>query len=75
MDKQFTEWALLWSQRQNALHVEELALTMSKNRQAYTEDKAGDYVLLHIGTHDEVIAAAEVCHATLSNRAIEKGLA
>lgn len=62
-------WVLLWSRQQNAFHVEELTVMLSRNRQAYARDVGGDYRVLHIGYREEVDATAEACRATLQRRA------
>lgn len=47
-------WVLLWSQSQNALHVEPVEDMLSSNRQAYSEDRRTDYVPVCID-HEEVV--------------------
>ena len=61
-------WVLLWSQRQNALHVETLERHASSNREAYADNRAGDYRLLLVGTRDEVEATAAAIRPTLAQR-------
>ena len=53
------QWVLLWSQRQNALHVETLDRHLQANLRACGDDQAGDYRLLVIGSRAEVDSAAE----------------
>lgn len=53
------KWVLLWSQRQNALHVETLDRHIQANLQACGDDQAGDYRLLVIGPRAEVDSAAD----------------
>jgi hypothetical protein len=62
------QWVLLWSQSQNAVHVETLADMLSANRAAYRDNQARDYVPLYLGTRPHVDAAASFCQATLSQR-------
>lgn len=61
-------WVLLWSQRQNALHIETLDTMYTNNRNAYRDNRAGDYRLLLIGTREEVDATAESLRNTIANR-------
>ena len=63
------QWALLWSQQQNALHVETLAQHCSANRQAYADNRSGDYRMLLVGTRGEVDATAASIRPTLATRA------
>lgn len=62
------QWALLWSQAQNALHVETLAQHTSSNRQAYADNEPGDYRMLLVGTRAEVDATAASIRQTLVQR-------
>ena len=64
-------WVLCWSQRQNALHVETLERHASSNREAYAENRPGDYRLLLVGTRDEVDATASSIRPTMALRADE----
>jgi len=61
-------YVLLWSQRQNALHVEPLERHLSLNRQAYRDNTGGDYRLLFIGTREEVDQAADAIRNTIRER-------
>ena len=63
------QWALLWSRSQNALHVETLAQHCSGNRQAYAENRPGDYRLLLVGTRSEVDTTAASIRQTMATRA------
>lgn len=62
------QWVLLWSCAQNALHVETLAQHTSTNRQAYAENRPGDYRLLLVGTRAEVDATAASIRPTTAQR-------
>ena len=64
------QWVLLWSCAQNALHVETLAQHTSTNRQAYAENRPGDYRLLLVGTRAEVDATAASIRPTIVARKI-----
>lgn len=59
---------LLWSQRQNALHIETLDQHLSLNRQAYRDNQGGDYRVMFIGTREEVDNAATALRNTISDR-------
>ncbi len=51
-------WVLLWSQSQNALHVERLTDMQKTNLEAFTENRRLDYVPLQIGSRAAVDWAA-----------------
>lgn len=48
------QWTLLWSQQQNALHIETLSETFNINRRACMHNKPGDYRVLMIGCREDV---------------------
>lgn len=52
------QWVLLWSQKQNALHVETLPETLAINRRACIHNKPGDYRVLMVGSHEDVSATS-----------------
>lgn len=62
------QWVLLWSQSQNAFHIERLEDTLAKNRVAYREDRRMDYVPLVMGSKEFVSSNADFCHGTLAGR-------
>lgn len=62
------QWVLCWSQSQNALHVETLTQHASKNREAYADNRPGDYRLLLVGTRAEVDATAASIRPTMVQR-------
>lgn len=62
------QFVLLWSQAQNALHVEPLARCITLNRQAYADNRPGDYRLLLVGTRAEVETTADSIRPTLIAR-------
>jgi hypothetical protein len=66
-----TTHVLLWSQRQNALHIEETELMLSSNRAAYRENRSMDYVPLWFGTLAQCQTTALNLHGTMSKRAHE----
>lgn len=61
-------WVLLWSHKQNALHIEPLERTLELNQRAYTDNKPGDYRLLFVGYREDVDAAARSCRHMLKGR-------
>lgn len=61
-------WALLWSQRQNALHVEPLDAALSSARKSYADDSPGDYRILFIGPRELVEGAADAMRNTMAAR-------
>jgi hypothetical protein len=61
-------YVLLWSQRQNALHIEPLEFMFTNNRNAYRDNRGGDYRLLLIGTREEVDATCDSMRSTMANR-------
>lgn len=68
------QWVLLWSQRQNSIHIQPLEECLSKNRQAYKDNRPPDYVPLFVGERAPVTAAASHCSGTLLDRELELGL-
>lgn len=62
------QWVLLWSCAQNALHVETLAQHTSTNREAYAQNRPGDFRLLLVGTRAEVDATAASIRPTMVQR-------
>jgi hypothetical protein len=60
---------LLWSQRQNALHIEEIEARLSANRLAYRENSPTDYIPLMFGTSDQCQGTANNLHGTMASRA------
>lgn len=70
-----TSHVLLWSQRQNALHVEETEAMLSANRKAYRENRPMDYVAMCFGTLEQCQTTANNLHGTLTARACEKATA
>lgn len=70
-EQQAVDWyVLLWSQRQNAFHIERHKHMLDANRRAYAEDRCIDYVPLIIGTHDFCYGMADKLRATLQRRAL-----
>ena len=63
------QWALLWSGRQKALHVESVEDMLTANRAACAADVSRDYVPLCIGTRAEVEEATAQLRPVLMLRA------
>lgn len=61
-------WVLAWSQRQNALHIEPLQRHTSLNREAYADNRPGDYRMLLVGAKADVDATAASIRPTLIAR-------
>lgn len=62
-------FALLWSRRQNALHVEPLERTLSLNRTAYRDNQPiNDYHPIYVGTQDECLKTADAVRSTIASR-------
>ena len=67
-------WVLLWSQRQNALHIEPMDAMLSANRNAYRDNRPGDYRLLFVGDKETVDAAADAMRSTMADREVGREL-
>lgn len=62
-------WVLLWSKRQNCLHLEPVAKWLSKNRTAYRDDAdLTDYHPLYIGDKATCEQTANAVRGTLRER-------
>jgi len=68
-------WVMLWSQSQNAFHVEPLKHMMNSNRRAYADDRRMDYVPLYVGTRDTCFDLADMARSTLRSRESMRGAA
>jgi len=68
------QWVLLWSQSQNALHIETVEQMTSRGRKAYQENRRSDYVAIYVGERAHIDAAAGFCHQTLAQRQDEANL-
>ena len=53
-------WNVLWSQQQNALHVESMDQTLRESLEALQEDRETQYVLVATGLSRE--EASAFCH-------------
>ena len=52
-------WALLWSQKQDAMHTELFSKTLESNCAACFNDTPGDYRILAVGSRDKIDSAAK----------------
>lgn len=59
---------LLWSKRQNALHIEPVETMISSNRRAYRDNRSCDYIVLALGPIEEMHKTADACRGTLMGR-------
>lgn len=59
---------LLWSQSQDALHIESVADMLSANGSAFAANRPMDYVPLAFGTDDECHAGANKVRAIMEKR-------
>lgn len=62
------QWVLLWSQRQNALHIEPLEKLLSLNRESYRDNEPVYYAPIAVGSLAEMQAAADNIRPTLIQR-------
>lgn len=62
-------YALLWSKKSNGLHVEPLEATIAAGVNAMCENRTTDYVLLAIGSREEVQAKADGLRPEVEKRA------
>lgn len=69
------KWVLLWSQSQCAFHIEQVKDMAKANAAAFNEDRRMDYVVLHIGTRDEVDHLADHLRPTMRKRQEARALA
>jgi hypothetical protein len=52
-------YALLWSKRSNCFHVEPLTETVAKGREFFLSDLANDYLLIGLGSREQVSTTAD----------------
>lgn len=69
------QWVLEWSQHSNNLHIQPLASAIGFNRCRFVLDQPppNDYVVLAVGTHDEVHRAADEIRKTIREREEARG--
>lgn len=54
-----TTYALLWSKKTNCFHIEDLARTVSSGVRFFRENLTNDYLVIGVGTEDEIYAKAD----------------
>lgn len=67
-------WTLLWSKQQRCFHVEPLERTMESGMQFFKNDQTNDYLLLSVGSRDEVCDLAEKLRPLLMERETVRSL-
>jgi hypothetical protein len=63
-----TTYALLWSQSQNALHIETVAELLKTDADAFKENRRMDYVPMYFGTDDDCHVFARELRPILRDR-------
>lgn len=63
-----SDYALLWSQSQGAMHIEPIADMLDQNREACADDRRMDYVPIAFGSEEHCREAAEQVRPTLHER-------
>ncbi len=61
-------WVLLWSAKQNCLHIETEAVMFRRNRERFAAGHDGDYVPMFSGPRADIDAAAESLRKTIDAR-------
>lgn len=62
-------WVLEWHQSSNNLHIQPLNHLLSKNREAYADNKQRpNWITIYVGTQDDCIKAADAIRPTLRLR-------
>lgn len=63
------QWVLLWSKRQNCLHIEPVVDWLSKNRVAYRDERTlMDYHPIYIGAKETCHETADAVRSTIAAR-------
>jgi hypothetical protein len=61
-------YVLEWSKSQNCFHVQHIKVTISNNRRLLVSNKTHDYIVLAVGSYDEVSTQAETWRGLLRSR-------
>lgn len=61
-------YALLWSKRSNCFHIEPLTDTVRKGRTFFLTNSSNDYLLIGLGSREEVDAAADAMRPYMVQR-------
>lgn len=64
-----TTYALLWSKKSNCFHIEEIAHTVKSGLRFFGGNLTNDYLLIGVGTDDEMYAKAEELRPLIHERA------
>lgn len=62
-------YALLWSRKSNCFHIEPLSETCRSGMRFFFQDSRNDYLLLAVGTDDEMHRQAEKLRPVVTERA------
>lgn len=60
--------ALLWSKKSNCFHIELLADTVKKGRTFFLTNSTNDYLVIGIGTYEEVSQSADALRPHVRSR-------
>lgn len=63
-----SDYTLLWSQSQGALHIEPITDMLTENHQAFVDDRRMDYVPIAFGSQEQCREIAEQVRPTLRER-------
>jgi hypothetical protein len=61
-------YALLWSKKSNCFHVEQLVDTVKKGREFFLSNRTNDYLVIGLGSYDEVSRTADALRPHVRNR-------
>lgn len=61
-------YALLWSKRSNCFHIEQLTDTVAKGRRFFINNMTNDYLLIGLGSREEVDATADAMRPYMVQR-------
>lgn len=69
----FATCALEWSKTSNDFHVQEVDRSTASNMAAFKDDRATKYVVIAIGTRDDMLALADELRPILEYRNAQRG--
>jgi hypothetical protein len=61
-------YALLWSKKSNCFHIEMLMDTVKKGRTFFLTNSTNDYLVIGIGTYEEVSQTADALRPHVNSR-------
>lgn len=67
-------WALLWSKKGNGFHIEPLEQTAKSGMRFFDKNMTNDYLLIAVGTQDQVDLIADQRRPMLLEREVVKRL-